>query len=325
MSRIVLAAVIALAGAGFRATALADPGHEITIAELTEQIAVLPDAAELYYQRAWNYREIRETAAARADFEKALALKPDFLPASRELARMDADEGRVEDGIRRLQEALRASSDTSAFHQRGGSTVLASLLLQADRPAEALEIIGEAIRREPRPVPELCLVRSEAQRRLGLHDDRVRDLADAMKRLPAFVLRLAWLEALIDAGRGSEALADVEEEIEASRLRASWLIRRARIRRQMGDDAGAGRDLSEAESEIATRLKPESPDPSLLCDRGVIRALRGELQAAAADLAAARERGADDWMTRTLHSLLQPAPDRKAGTETARNGRHGPA
>jgi Flp pilus assembly protein TadD len=65
------------------ALAKADPGHEVRIEDLNKQILLNPAEPELYFQRGVNYREIPRSAEARADFEKALALQKDFIPAAR--------------------------------------------------------------------------------------------------------------------------------------------------------------------------------------------------------------------------------------------------
>ena len=59
----------------------ADPGHEVSIAELSAQIEKTPEIPELYYQRAVNYREIGRVAEARADLAKAQEASLEFLKA----------------------------------------------------------------------------------------------------------------------------------------------------------------------------------------------------------------------------------------------------
>ena len=284
----------------------ANPGHEVTVAELSAQISKTPDLPELYFQRAWNYREMQRPAEARADWEKTLTLNPGFLPASRELARMDALEGRMEEGIARLRQAMASAPADQAFHRPGCHSVLAELLLKQGKHDEALQEAQTGLDSSTDLLLDLCLLRSEAQRRLGKLDDRVRDLAAAMTRLRSFVVKSKWYDAMIDAGRGQEILPEVEQEIANTRFQASWLIRRARIRQGAGDQAGAASDLASALVEINHRIRPENPDISLICDRGLIHALKGDHAAAAADLELARKQGADFWMTLPL-AALEPA------------------
>ena len=281
----------------------ANPGHEVTIEELNAQIGQTPGLPELYFQRAWNYREIGKLAEARTDWGKTLELNPGFLPASRELARTDAAEGKADVGIARLRRAMAAAPADQAFHLPGCHSVLAELLLKQGKNADALKEAQAGLDRSPDVMLDLCLLRSEAQRRLGRWDDRVRDLSATMLKLRSFVVKTKWYDAMIDAGRGMEILPEIEQEIGNTRYQASWLIRRARIRHH-AEAGGAADDLTTALEEIKTRLRPDNPDLSLICDRGVILALQGDHAAATADLALARSQGADFWMTLTLEALL---------------------
>lgn len=292
---------LALAGAG---RLRANPGHEVTVAELSSQIVQSPAVPELYFQRAWNYREMGRPAEARADWETTLKLNPGFLPASRELARADAAAGQVDAGMARLRQALEAAPPDQAFHRPGCYSVLAELLLKQGKNAEAMADAQTGLDTAPDFQLDLCLLRSEAQRRLGRHQDRVRDLTAAMTTLRSFVVKIKWYDAMIDAGRGKEILPDIEQEIGNTRYQATWLIRRARIRRHAGETNGAAADLASALQEIESRLRPEHPDLSLICDRGLIHALRGDRSSAAADLELARRQGADFWMTLPLEAMV---------------------
>jgi tetratricopeptide (TPR) repeat protein len=302
--------VLVLAGRG---SARANPGHEVTIGELSAQIQQTPEVPELYFQRAWNFREIGRMADARADWEKTLSLNPGFLPASRELARTDAAEGKPEAGIARLRQAMAAAPTDQAFHLPGCHSVLAELLLKQGQDADALQEAQAGLDRAPDILLDLCLLRSEAQRRLGRMDERVKDLAAAMTKLRSFVIKAKWYDAMIDAGRGTEILPEIDQEIGNTRYQATWLIRRARIRLKAGEGTGAAADLKAALSELETRLRPDTPDLSLICDRGLIYELQGNHAAALADLAMARQSGADFWMLMPLEALVGSHPRNKDG------------
>ena len=290
----------------------ADPGHEVNIEALTAQIVQTPGIPELYYQRGVNFREIPRLAEARADFEKALSLQPSFLPAGRELARLDDREGKRAAGIARLQSLLAAPPAEAAFHVPGCCAALAELLLKDQRNEEALAAAARGIALSTDQTIDLQLLRAEAQRRLGRHEDRVRDLAAAAASLKSFVLRIAWIEALIDAGHVAAALPEIDREIATSRYQAAWRIRRARaLLRESGTPrrAEAVNELAQALAEIEGRLRPERPDLSLLCERALIHALTGRRAEADAGLAEARRMGADDWMTRILEAELKSPRD----------------
>lgn len=301
LSRCACALVTAAVFAG---RGVADPGHEVRIGDLNAQITANPALPDLYYQRASNYRELNRLADARADLEKALSLKPDFLPADRELALLDEQDGHRKAGIDRLQKAIAKAPEEAAFHLPGCYAALADLLLKSDRNEEALAAAAKGIALSKEMTIDLYLFRAEAQRRLGRHDERVRDLAGAVRDLKSYVLRIAWIEALIDAGRNAEALPEVQKEIDGSRFKSSWLIRRARIYLNDRKSAEAQADLAAALAEIEPRIRPERPEPSLICDRALIHALQGKRKDAAAELADAKTRGAAQWMTRVAESVL---------------------
>lgn len=321
--------VLVLAGSG---AARANPGHEVTIGELSAQIQQSPEVPELYFQRAWNFREIGRLAEARADWEKTLSLSPGFLPASRELARTDAVAGNPDVGIARLRQAMAAIPADQAFHLPGCYSVLAELLLKEGKNAEALKEAQAGLEGAPDLLLDLCLLRSEAQRRLGRLSERVADLAAAMVKLRSFVVRTKWFDAMIDAGRGAEILPEIDQEIGNTRYQSSWLIRRARIRLKAGQAAGAAADLRAALAEIESRLRPDTPDLSLICDRGVIHELQGNHAAALADLATARQSGADFWLLMSLEALTASAspkpgepppkvPEKAGAANPLRNGK----
>lgn len=286
----------------------ADPGHEIRIEDLNKQITENPAQPDLYFQRSNNYREINRVADARADLEKCLSLQKGFLPADRELARLDEQDGHRKEAIERLEKAIAAAPPDAAFHLPGCYSLLAELHLKGDRNEDALAAAAKGISLTKELTIDLYLLRAEAQRRLGKHDDRVLDLAGATKRLKSFVLRIAWIEALIDAGRSAEVLPEIQKEIDTSRYKASWLIRRARVLLHDGKNQDASADLETALVEVDSRIRPELPDLSLVCDRALIWALQGKRDEAAKELAEAKKRGADTWMTRVLESVLRDSP-----------------
>lgn len=295
--------------AGLASASLADPGHEVRIEDLNAQIAANPALPDLYFQRSVNYREINRLAEARADLEKALSLQPGFLPATRELTRLDDLENHRKEGLERLEKAIAAAPPEAAFHLPGCYAVLAELYLKGGQNSEALAAAEKGISLTDEMTMDLYLFRAEAQRRLGKHDDRVRDLAKATEKLKSFILRIAWIEALIDAGRSAEALPEIQKEIDTSRRKASWLIRRARVRLHEGQKEPAMEDLEIALAEIELRIRPDLPDLSLVCDRALIHALQGKRVEAAKELAGAKAKGADPWMTRVLEAALEePKP-----------------
>ena len=291
----------------------ADEGHEKIIATLTEQITGGSRDPALYFQRGWNYREMRQppAGAARADFLKALELATDFLPAKRELARLDAEEGNLKEAVQRLREAVQSASGRPAAELAGCWSLLADYLLLLNRAGEARTAAETGLRTAGGLTLDLSLSLSEALRRLHLEDDRIRVLTVAAGAVRSAILEDALTDALIDARRGAEAGPRVERELAASRWKAAWLIRRARLSLVDGDRKAAEGDLQTALTEIAGRLADRQPvGPDVFCDRGTARALLGETTAARQDLALALSQGAESWRLRVLESLLPLPPPR---------------
>jgi tetratricopeptide (TPR) repeat protein len=244
--------------------------------------------------------------------EKALSLQKSFLPAERELARMDDAEGRHQEAIARLERAVSAAPPEAAFHLPECYEVLTEFYLNAARNEDALAAVEKSVSLSRELTLDQYLLRSEAQRRLGKNEDRVRDLVEGRNKLKSFVLRIAWIEALLDAGRTAEALPEINQEIADSRLKSSWLIRRARVYLHDGKKVEADADLESALAEINLRLRPENPELSLLCDRALIHTLQGKLAEANKELADAKARGAFQWTTRVVESVLETAEKKAA-------------
>jgi tetratricopeptide (TPR) repeat protein len=175
----------------------------------------------------------------------------------------------------------------------------------------ALVECAEACRLVPGDV-EYLLRRSQLQAELGDHEARLKDLQSACQANPSVVLSNERIEAQIDAGQAETALVKIEKELAESRWRSSWLIRRARANRELGDLPAARRDLEAAIAEINTRLNPERPDVTLLVDRGLAYAMLGETSAAQADLAAASAAHGGRALLYRLNKELQVASPEKS-------------
>lgn len=288
-------------------TAHGDPGHEAGIEEMNKLIAANPGLPALYFQRAMNYLEVPQLAEARADLEKALSLDAAYIPAAREMARLDELDGRRAEAIAQLEKLIAGAPADAAFHIPACCEVLADFYLKEERNEQALAVLEKAIGLSEEINLDIYLLRGEAQRRLGKLDERVRDLAAAQQKVKSFVLRIAWIEALIDAGRTADALPEINKEIESSRYKSSWLIRRARALLHDGKKAEAAADLDAALAEIELRMRPENPELSLLCDRALIHALQGKTEDASRELADAKARGAFQWTTRLVENVLAVA------------------
>ena len=278
--------------------------HEsgVTIAQLDAQIQRTPQVAELYYQRGVEFLAMNQLEKGRADFVFALALKTDYLPAKRCLAQIDFHSGKPAEALQTLRAALADVPREHQFLLPGCRQLEGEILLSLQQPDAALKALEQALETK---FPELYTwqLRAEAQQALGKIDESISGLKSAWEKSHAIILRNAWIDALLDAGKTDEALPVIEAELAGSRFRSSWLIRRARATR-VTDQTASDADLQAAIAELTPRLATDPPAVSLLCDRSLASALLGDLNAAEADRARARSLGASPANLRLLNRVL---------------------
>ena len=290
-----------LAAFGACAPAAAHDGPQHVIDELTLQMASSGQTAARLYQRACEYRTLGKLDRAERDLRQALARDPKHRAAQIELAQVLLAAGQHTAAIAVVDRALRQVATPSELPPL--RMIRCDALLAAGEAQQALAECRLACRANPTEV-EWLLRRSQLEAQLGLHIERIAELAAAVKQHASGVLHIEWIDALLDAGRAGEALAPIEVELADSRLQSSWLIRRARARQMLGKPAEAAADLRLAIAEINQRIYPARPDLSLVADRGLAHALAGEFSSAERDLHAAQARHAEPWMLWRLEGVL---------------------
>ncbi len=290
------------AGGGLQLQAHEGPEHEIE--ELTELIKARGDSADLLIERAIEYGVLGKNSEAIRDLERAIELDPGSIHAFRELGRLQSRAGKTDDAIATVTRALRLEIEEPI--DRGGLLILrAELQRSKDRIRQALNDCEAAIRLHGRN-PEWYLLRSDLQRRLKLHRERIKGVEEGMKETGAGVLAIERIEAFLDAEEYRAALKAIEPELEASRLQGSWLVRRGRARLGLGDRTGGEEDLLAALVEIATLLDPARPDATLLLDQATALVLLGDIEGARASYQLARDKGGAPELTKRIRALLPP-------------------
>jgi len=237
---------------------------------LSRKIATRP-TADLYYRRAVEYRSVREIDHAIEDCRTALKQRPDHTQALRLLAELLSQQEKHDEALEVGQELLLLSPTPLT------NLLLADLAFAAGEKEKALHHVKLA---PPNDI-HACLLHAHLTPDGG---EAVDILKKGEIRTRSIVLRNAWLDALVSAGRYEKALPIIEGELKSSRFRASWWIKRARIHLQTKDQPSANQDLEFALVEIEKRLSPSRPDLTLINDRGVARALIGQKEKAAQDL-----------------------------------------
>ncbi|HYG78233.1 MAG TPA: hypothetical protein VEK08_24735 [Planctomycetota bacterium] len=276
---------------------LAHDSPEHVIEQLTELLAREP-APDLLTQRAMHYRLLREFEKASGDIESALALRPDYYPAQLERVKLLIAE-------EKYSNAAAAASASLALRSDGEQRfVLLSLRAQAlstcGRHTEALADCSSLLESRPDDV-EILLLRANLRWRAGQLRQSAAELSEAFALTGAAVLQEEWIETLLDCGEFAAARETIEKELSESRLKSTWLIRRARCQR--GD--AVRNDLARAIAEIDLRLRPERPDLQLLLERAHATALLGLRAEAERSLKAAMSAGANGICVARVKAALE--------------------
>jgi tetratricopeptide (TPR) repeat protein len=205
------AGLVYLVFLGVAAPAAAHAPIEEQIEALSLRIAAHPGDASLYLRRGELHRLLRETSAARADYEKARLLDP-------KLAVVDLG--------------------------------LGTLLLETGHPADAVVVLDRFLKARPGD-PAGLAARGRARARLGRPLDAADDFTRAIaasppRRPPSPDLYIEKARAIAAAGEGhlEQALRGLEEGIERLGSPAALEIAAAAIERRLGRQQAADARLA---------------------------------------------------------------------------------
>jgi len=210
-----------------------------------------PNSPQTYNLKGGVLLAKQDLPGARAAFEKAISLKPDFLPAAINLSRIDLLEGRKADGRRRLESFV-------AAHPKNvdGYLVLADLLVRTGAPApEVRATLERAIAAGPTAVaPRVALARHH----LSVKDPKralavAQELATAHPSDPQAIGTLARVQAA--AGDQQQAISSFNRLVSLQPKSAAPLLELADMQRAVKDRNGAELTLKRA-----LELKPDMLD-----------------------------------------------------------------
>lgn len=232
----------------------AHEGLEIQIARVTQEIERLPRSAELHYKRAELHREHGDWAAAKADYDRAETLEPEF-------AAVDLGRGRL---WLAAGDATAAKGALDRFLARRagdpeGHVERARALVRLGRRAEGVDDFTRGLAGMGQPRPEVYLERAEALRAEGPArlEEALRGLDEGIRRVGGVVtLRLMAVEINLELKRYDAALARVDEIAAQAERKDPWWVRRGEILRQ------AGRTAEAREAFAAARACIEALPPS---------------------------------------------------------------
>ncbi|MBI1841158.1 MAG: hypothetical protein HYR88_09935 [Verrucomicrobia bacterium] len=293
--------LIAVAALVAMTESVAHEGPEVDIQELTDAIKATGETADLLLQRAIEYRVLGKMSEALRDLEEAARLESYGLPISRELAKVQFGLGKTNEAIDTVTKAVGGKSLEAT--DRANLLILRSGFYQArSEYKKSIEDANQAIQLYDLN-PEWYLQRSALQLAANLPKERLAGIEAGIGRTGAGVLDVEKIEALLDDKQFSAALPLIDKEIESSRIRSSWLIRRAKAHFGLGSNDRARADLKEAFDEIQPRIQLAAPDVSLLIDRATIHELLGEKELARTSYELARDAGAEAWVKEKIKTL----------------------
>ena len=303
-----LLALLICGSTAFRLAAHEGPEHEIEI--INEKIKVSGESAELLADRAIEYRLLAKLPEAIKDLERAVVLDPESMAIHRALADALYENGKADDALSTISRGLRGNADEPS--DVAALRILRAEILRSKKDyGKALEDANAALELH-NANPEWYVVRSDIQRRMKAHKERLAGIEAGIKATGAWILELERVEALIDAGNLDVALPIIEAQLEDSRIKSSWLIRRARVRQAQGKQDEAVEDLKAALVEIGTRLNPKAPDLPLLLDKARALEMLGDTRDALSAYKTARDKGAGDSLKDKIKALEEstskPAP-----------------
>lgn len=208
------------------AAALAARRFEEALKAADNAVAAAPSEPDAWAARAEAKRRLNDLGGAVADLDRALALapgEPRLMGARAELKR-------------RLGDWAGAEADAPGWAQR------AEARRCGGRLKEALEAADRAVAEEASSWA--LVVRAKALRALGRNAQAELALASAVSAEPDSYLARAWHgEALRALGRGPEALAELDEALRAEPSCAWARVLRGALKAELGDEAGAERDI----------------------------------------------------------------------------------
>lgn len=261
-------------------------GPEHVIEVLTTCIDQQGPSVSLLLNRASQYRVLSRLNEAASDLQWASQLEPHHQGVRTELARIYLVQGQIDQAMSTINRAIQTVPIIGSSAHLW--TIRAKIHAASQQYELAIHDYNDAIEANPSQI-EWYLLRSHLQQRMGMTGQRIQGLRDGYIRTQSAVVHTEWVEALLDGQQPNLALPEIEIQLQQTRLKSSWLIRRARARQQLGQAKQARGDLHAAVNEINARLHPTRPDPRLTSDLTLARHLLDNLPAAHLNATAAQK------------------------------------
>jgi tetratricopeptide (TPR) repeat protein len=180
-------------------------GYRATAVERTAILASQPVKAEDYVDRGYELLRALRPMEAMTDFDKAIALSPQWSRPLASKAVLLIGMRKLEEAQALLDKAAALSDDDSITWQGYGL-----LRLQGGKPAEAIEAFNRSIALDP-DYDATYYNRMEAYEQLGRLDEAAADLAHIVQKSPDDIWAYAAIARLAARrGREQEAIAAAE-------------------------------------------------------------------------------------------------------------------
>lgn len=259
--------------------------HDKALAAVSRLETLKPQDPQTYNLKATILLNKGDVAAARAAFEKALALNPTFFPAAANLAKLDVIDKKPEAARKRFEAIL--EKDKKNF---GAMGALGELAMLSNRPEEATTWLEKAQAENPDAIPPAL--------KLGAHYLRTKQEAKALTLARKFQAANPASPELMDLlGQAQLANQDPQGALDSySKLvnmvpkSAAAQMRLAQVQGALKNDAGAAETLKRANA-----LQPAN------------------LQARVAQVEVAMRRGRSDEAMAMTRQLQQDVPGSPVG------------
>ena len=219
----------------------------IRIAETTKKIEAATNNAQLYLDRGELYREDKNWAAAKADYDHAAVLDPNLATVDFCRAKMLDDSGEFESARALFDKILSGNpTDGEAFVGR------ARVLLKLNQRPAAIEDFQSGLQWLPKPKMEYFLELAQAMAAEGKPEDALRVLDSGIAKFgPLIPLQTLAVELELGQKNRSAAVLRLDTIIERAFRKEDWLAKRGDVLFTAGRLAEAKKSFEEALAAIS--------------------------------------------------------------------------
>ncbi len=243
--------------------AFAHPGTHTRIEALSDSLARMPGGVMWWVERAEQYLESGDLAAALRDLDRAQALAPDMPEIACLRAAILLSTGDAAGAERHLTRAI--ENDPLGAE---GYLLRARARMALGRPLEAAGDLEKSVERSERPTPDQFLAWSRALAAAGRTSDALAALDRGLAILgPGVALAEESVELECARGAWDQALARIDRHAAAWGSAAAARARRGDVLRTAGREIEAEAEYTMALAELETLSRARAGAPASLESR----------------------------------------------------------